>query len=78
MSYRSWIFRWKDEYGYITVDFQNGVDEFLNFAYEEKEANYFLGRIRCPCTKCHNSKFKDRYNVEKDLYRKGFSLKYFN
>ncbi len=78
MSDRSWIFCWKDEHGLITVNFQQGVDEFLKFAYEEKQANDYLGHIRCSCTKCNNSKFKDRYNVEKDLYQKGFSLNYFN
>ena len=42
----------------ITEEYENGVEEFLQFA--QSKAQPMCGKIFCPCVKCGNRKKKKR------------------
>jgi hypothetical protein len=52
----------------ITIEFEQGVQEFIAFAVEHAISD----KIRCPCSKCTNWKFQEPTEVEIHLYRFGF------
>ncbi|KAG8365413.1 hypothetical protein BUALT_Bualt18G0102300 [Buddleja alternifolia] len=49
-------------------EYENGVEEFLNFAYSSTEPGK---KIRCPCKKCNNVYLQNRDDVEADLLEYG-------
>nr|CAD1817938.1 unnamed protein product [Ananas comosus var. bracteatus] len=54
-------------------EYEKGIDIFLDFAFKR------LGnvkRIRCPCAKCFNVRFKSRTEVKYDLFRNGIIQSY--
>ena len=75
---RSWIRRWKDKHGVITEEYKDGVDEFINVAYQNEGVASSYGEILCPCRKCKCYQWKVRYDVQKNLYYNGFLLTYTN
>ncbi|XP_022024563.1 uncharacterized protein LOC110924893 [Helianthus annuus] len=54
--------------------FVNGVQTFLNFAFERACVNGTL--IKCPCTSCLNMKYKSRQTVLDHLICSGFRPEY--
>ncbi|KAF5814582.1 putative Transposase-associated domain-containing protein [Helianthus annuus] len=54
--------------------FVNGVQTFLNFAFERACVNG--GLIKCPCTNCLNMKYKSRQTVLDHLICSGFRPEY--
>jgi hypothetical protein len=52
----------------ITIEFERGVKEFMTFAVKHA----LLDRIRCPCLKCTNKKYRKPTKVEIHLYIFGF------
>ncbi|CAH9094712.1 unnamed protein product [Cuscuta europaea] len=74
---RSWMYEKHGEKRGIRDEFLKGIEQFIKFALEQK--NFMDGdKIRCPCTKCKNLKFKDSDDVAWDLYKKGFVDNYYN
>ncbi|XP_017234788.1 uncharacterized protein LOC108208774 [Daucus carota subsp. sativus] len=70
-SDRSWISRSRyNESRYLTVEYKNGVDDFIKFACENLRGGSD-GLIRCPCGNCKNKHYKDPIAVKLDLYRYG-------
>ncbi|KAL0387660.1 UNVERIFIED_CONTAM: hypothetical protein Sradi_2647800 [Sesamum radiatum] len=61
----------------IRQEFQEGVIEFINWA---KTQHAFMDKekIRCPCRKCENGKYKSPEEVTYHLLRKGFIENYHN
>ncbi|KAH6811517.1 hypothetical protein C2S51_025279 [Perilla frutescens var. frutescens] len=53
--------------------YENGVQQFLDFAYSSKEQ---WEKIRCPCTRCNNVYFHTRDDVEADLFQYGILKEY--
>lgn len=72
---RSWMWRRFDEKGFISAEFDKGVNEFLDFAYSHPNV-VDHGKIRCPCAKCDNRKFNFRDNVHYHIKRNGFKHGY--
>jgi hypothetical protein len=66
--YRKIISEIKD----ITIEFEQGVKEFITFFIEHT----LLDKIRCPCSKCTNRKYRDPTEVEIYLYKFGFAGDY--
>ncbi|KAG8381935.1 hypothetical protein BUALT_Bualt05G0024400 [Buddleja alternifolia] len=54
-------------------EYENGVQEFLNFAYSSTEPGK---KIRCPCKKCNNVYLQNRDDVEADLLEYGIIQNY--
>jgi hypothetical protein len=52
----------------ITTEFEQGVKEFIAFAVEHAISE----KVRCPCSKCTNKKFREPDDVEIHLYSFGF------
>ncbi|KAG8382296.1 hypothetical protein BUALT_Bualt05G0062100 [Buddleja alternifolia] len=54
-------------------EYENGVQEFLDFAYSSTEPGK---KIRCPCKKCNNVYLQNRDDVEADLLEYGIIQNY--
>ncbi|KAG8367020.1 hypothetical protein BUALT_Bualt16G0029000 [Buddleja alternifolia] len=54
-------------------EYENGVQQFLNFAYSSIQPGE---SIRCPCRKCNNVYFQNRGDVEADLLQYGIIRNY--
>ena len=59
-------------HGYISTEFKDGVDEFLAFAFSNRDTVDESDRIRCPCSLCKNCRFQEEVDVLRHLYKKGF------
>ncbi|XP_057794760.1 uncharacterized protein LOC131011035 [Salvia miltiorrhiza] len=55
------------------TQYEEGVRQFLDFAYSSKEKGE---TIRCPCKKCNNVLFQNRNNVEDHIFKYGFIKSY--
>ncbi|KAI3463623.1 hypothetical protein Pfo_020286 [Paulownia fortunei] len=53
--------------------YENGVQQFLDFAYSSTEP---WKKIRCPCKKCNNVYYQNRDDVEADLFEYGIVKHY--
>ena len=53
--------------------YEVGVEEFLNFAYRDKEES---SKIPCPCKICNNFRHHDKTTVFSHLMQKGISASY--
>ncbi|XP_073138901.1 uncharacterized protein [Henckelia pumila] len=74
---RSWMYR-RLENGFVTNEFFNGVEEFVNFAKMHPEI--MCGQtMRCPCNhrKCRNRAYHDEDEVKLHLCRYGFVPDYY-
>ncbi|XP_075507349.1 uncharacterized protein LOC142544170 [Primulina tabacum] len=74
---RSWMYH-RLENGFITNNFFNGVEEFVNFAKMDPEI--MCGEtIRCPCNhrRCRNRAYHDEEVVKLHLCRHGFVPGYY-
>ena len=59
----------------LTDSFVNGVEEFVSWACLQHQ--FMDGElIRCPCSKCRNTRFMNCEDVKVDLYRRGFMPNY--
>ncbi|KAJ1428100.1 Transposase-associated domain [Sesbania bispinosa] len=65
---KSWIDMPRNTYAYL-----NGLDKFLDFAFEKRSVN---GAIRCPCPICHFNKWQTRDVVHDHLICKEFPKNY--
>ena len=60
-----------------SIDYVNGVDEFLNFALSKvREDDRDSTTIRCPCNSCRNIFLKTKCDVRFDLLKGGMYEKY--
>ncbi|KAL4575590.1 hypothetical protein LXL04_022438 [Taraxacum kok-saghyz] len=66
---RSWMYS-APKY---SVPFTNGVETFLDFAFEKSSVN---GKILCPCTHCVNALYFGRQDVSDHLITLGFRPEY--
>ncbi|KAL4560130.1 hypothetical protein LXL04_032279 [Taraxacum kok-saghyz] len=66
---RSWMY-YAPKY---SVPFTNGVETFLDFAFEKSSVN---GKILCPCTHCVNALYFGRQDVSDHLITLGFHPEY--
>ncbi|CAH9145642.1 unnamed protein product [Cuscuta epithymum] len=74
---RSWMYDKNAVLYGMQSNFLEGCGEFIKFALEHPD--YMSGdKIRCPCSKCRNLKFKDPEDVGWDLYAEGFISNYYN
>ncbi|XP_017970347.1 PREDICTED: L-type lectin-domain containing receptor kinase IX.1 [Theobroma cacao] len=71
---RSWMYS-RLQNGFITVEFVNGVTEFINFACS-KTTFMWKNKIRYPCTRCSNNKFLDKDKVTDHILNRGFTRAY--
>ncbi|KAK4411793.1 hypothetical protein Sango_0252300 [Sesamum angolense] len=69
----------KNQKGNIVVwqEFENGVRDFINWA-KYQHAHMNDDKIRCPCRKCKNRKFKTTDVVMYGICMKGFVDGYYN
>ncbi|KAJ1402610.1 Transposase-associated domain [Sesbania bispinosa] len=65
---KSWIDMPRNAFEYL-----NGLDKFLDFAFEKRSVN---GAIRCPCPICHFNKWQTRDVVHDHLICKEFPKNY--
>lgn len=72
---RSWMWHRFDDNGYIISEFDQGLKEFLDFAYSHQNL-VSHGKIRCPCSKCRSRKFDVRESVRHHIKRNGFKNGY--
>ncbi|OMP05644.1 Transposon, En/Spm-like protein [Corchorus capsularis] len=70
-NHRSWMYCRLDTFGYVSSEFKQGVDDFIDFAFSHV-SYVFDNTIRCPCLKCANGEFHNRDVVEYHLYSWGF------
>ncbi|KAL2249504.1 UNVERIFIED_CONTAM: hypothetical protein Sindi_2424100 [Sesamum indicum] len=73
---RSWMWKRLDDNGFLLDEFVTKVDqEFLNFAYDNPR---FLnnGQIKCPCSKCRNTRFLNRSDAHLHIVKNGFARGY--
>ncbi|PIN13235.1 hypothetical protein CDL12_14151 [Handroanthus impetiginosus] len=68
---RSWMWQRLNEKGYLTEEFMQRVEEFLNSAFDDPQVAY-LGQIRCPCSKCGNREFLSRMDAHIHILNNGF------
>ncbi|XP_057550615.1 uncharacterized protein LOC130828670 [Amaranthus tricolor] len=60
-----------------SIDYVNGVDEFLNFSLSKvREDDRDSTTIRCPCNSCRNIFLKTKCDVRFDLLKGGMYEKY--
>lgn len=72
---REWRYRRFTDDGYISHEFQEGLESFIEFA-RGHPAFMDRDKIRCPCKKCKNKAFMDEDTVRLHLASKGFELNY--
>ncbi|KAF5755266.1 putative Transposase-associated domain-containing protein [Helianthus annuus] len=81
---RNWMYmkRTTSE-GLFDPTFQHHVNFFLDYAYanapniqRELIDGVEVSKIRCPCGKCQIHRFKKRFEVVGDLFKKGFMDNY--
>ncbi|XP_028215171.1 uncharacterized protein LOC114397290 [Glycine soja] len=68
---RSWI-----KAPHISEDYQNGVEDFLQFA--QQNALVLATKYFCPCVKCVNGRRQSLNNIRSHLICEGFSSTYTN
>ncbi|KAF7131691.1 hypothetical protein RHSIM_Rhsim09G0134500 [Rhododendron simsii] len=64
---------WIDIRNRLDPTYIQGVEKFLEFAYDKKHPD---SKIYCPCTKCMNLIFGTRSGVKEHLIVNGFNTKY--
>ena len=77
------MYKKNDSRGCLSRDFVIALDGFLNFAYanegivERKTTrDGIVLRIRCPCSKCKNTHYRERDDVKLHLMKYGFMPDY--
>ncbi|XP_011073575.1 uncharacterized protein LOC105158490 [Sesamum indicum] len=73
---RSWMWRRLDDNGFLLDEFVTRVDQdFLNFAFNNPP---FLnnGQIKCPCSKCGNTRFLNQSDAHLHIVKNGFTRGY--
>ncbi|KAL2231065.1 UNVERIFIED_CONTAM: hypothetical protein Sindi_1700900 [Sesamum indicum] len=73
---RSWMWRRLDDNGFLLDEFVTRVDqEFLNFAFHNPR---FLNneQIKCPCSKCGNTRFLNQSDTHLHIVKNGFTRGY--
>ncbi|KAL3648233.1 hypothetical protein CASFOL_004955 [Castilleja foliolosa] len=68
---RSWINKNR-----TSVEYENGVEEFLKFASSRVSASNGDGRYYCPCVKCLNDKLFSVREIREHVICDGFNKKY--
>ncbi|GKC76613.1 zinc finger, CCCH-type containing protein [Tanacetum coccineum] len=76
---RGWMYKRRNSEGHLCSYYQSKVSEFLNFAFSIKKVvevrtlgSKVVFRIKCPCSICKIKVFKERHEVEYDLWSNGF------
>ncbi|GJT10016.1 transposon, En/Spm-like, transposase-associated domain protein, partial [Tanacetum coccineum] len=76
---RGWMYKRRNNEGHLCSYYQSKVSEFLNFAFSIKKVvevrtlgSKVVFRIKCPCSMCKIKVFKERHEVEYDLWSNGF------
>ncbi|GKB22207.1 transposon, En/Spm-like, transposase-associated domain protein [Tanacetum coccineum] len=80
---RGWMYKRRNSKGLLCSYYQSKVSEFLNFMFSIKRVveirtlgSKVVFRIKCPCFKCKIKVFKERNEVEYDLWQNGFTRGY--
>ncbi|GLT96616.1 hypothetical protein SLE2022_142250 [Rubroshorea leprosula] len=75
---RSWMYHRRDEMRYWNIDFNAGVEIFLDFAFSQMDLMFCAkNMIWCPCSKCWNREWCHRRKVQSHLIKNGFMDGYF-
>ncbi|GJX86192.1 uncharacterized protein Tco_0336966 [Tanacetum coccineum] len=76
---RGWMYKRRNSEGHLCSYYKSKVSEFLNFAFSIKKVvevrtlgSKVVFRIKCPCSRCKIKVFKERHEVEYDLWSNGF------
>ncbi|GJX25675.1 RNA-directed DNA polymerase, eukaryota [Tanacetum coccineum] len=76
---RGWMYKRRNSEGHLCSYYQSKVSEFLNFAFSIKKVvevrtlgSKVVFRIKCPCSMSKIKVFKERHEVEYDLWSNGF------
>ncbi len=64
---------WMDLSNRSLPEYQQGVDQFIQFAFKDYNADKFL---RCPFRKCKNNHFFDQNNIKEHLFIHGVQKDY--
>ena len=73
---RTWMTRRAGDNGIgVSYEFRQGVEEFLNFAFDNPKFVH-AEKIRCPCRSCMNSYWLSRGEVNFHLFKRGFATGY--
>ena len=77
-SHRKWIDnKCNPKRGGITVEFYQGIDEFIQFASNQESFIRLKGKLKCPRMKCECLRFKSVNKVKRDLCKHGFMKRYY-
>ncbi|GLT30185.1 hypothetical protein SLA2020_050020 [Shorea laevis] len=74
MNDRSWIDRHVDDSGFVTIEFKEGVQFFVRFAFSRPKAK---SEVKCPCSKCKCRKWGNPEVVSMHLCKHGFMNNYY-
>ncbi|GJY84078.1 transposon, En/Spm-like, transposase-associated domain protein [Tanacetum coccineum] len=76
---RGWMYKRRNSKGLLCSYYQSKVFEFLNFVFSIERVveirtlgSKVVFHIKCPCSKCKIKVFKERNEVEYDLWHNGF------
>ncbi|KAL0446280.1 UNVERIFIED_CONTAM: hypothetical protein Slati_1755900 [Sesamum latifolium] len=61
----------------LTLEFEDGVEIFMEWA-KGQCGHMGEDKIRCPCRKCKNTKFRKSDEVSYHLCMRGFTIEYYN
>ncbi|KAL0303177.1 UNVERIFIED_CONTAM: hypothetical protein Sradi_6185800 [Sesamum radiatum] len=61
----------------LIPEFEDGVKTCIEWAKGQRE-NIDVDKIRCPCRKCKNTKFRTPDEVSYHLCMRGFTAEYYN
>lgn len=75
---KAWMYS-RLENVFISEEYMNGVEEFVNFTKRHPEC-IDVDKLRCPCNqrKCRNTTFRDEDIVKVHLGKYGFVQNYYN
>ena len=72
---RTWMYN-RLTNGFLSNDYTQGVEDFINYACNQPGI-FSRDKLRCPCRKCENRRFRTCEEVRLHLYRKGFVEGYY-
>ena len=73
---RDWMYQRKDSRGFLTRNFINGLENFMQYVISREESMNGTS-IQCPCFKCENRQFWNAETVKLHILKKGFVRGYY-
>ena len=73
---REWMYERKDRRGGLSHVFVDGVDYFVDRSLRNSSTDKRDGKMKCPCTVCHNGKYLIDDDIKYHLVKNGFIAGY--